>query len=111
MNDRETYQHQLYPDERGRYGAFGGKFVPESLMAALADLEAAYEEVRSDDEFQSELQAQLPSFVGRTTTLHHIPRFSQMVAPGIKFNLKREELAHTSAHKIKNALGTESLPN
>jgi len=105
MNDRETYQHHLYPDERGRYGVFGGKFVPESLMAALADLEAAYEEVRSDDEFQSELQAQLASFVGRPTTLHHVPRFSQMVAPGIKVYLKREDLAHTGAHKINNALG------
>jgi tryptophan synthase beta chain len=105
MNYRETYQHHLYPDERGRYGAFGGKFVPESLMAALADLEAAYEEVRSDDEFQSELQAQLASFVGRPTTLHHVPRFSQMVAPGIKVYLKREDLAHTGAHKINNALG------
>ncbi len=105
MKYRETYQHRLYPDERGRYGAFGGKFVPESLMAALADLEAAYEEVRSDDEFQSELQAQLASFVGRPTTLHHVPRFSQMVAPGIKVYLKREDLAHTGAHKINNALG------
>jgi tryptophan synthase beta chain len=105
MNYRETYQPHLYPDERGRYGAFGGKFVPESLMAALADLEAAYEEARSDDEFQSELQAQLASFVGRPTTLHHVPRFSQMVAPDIKVYLKREDLAHTGAHKINNALG------
>jgi tryptophan synthase beta chain len=105
MNYRETYQHHLYPDERGRYGAFGGKFVPESLMAALADLEAAYEQARSDDEFQSELQAQLASFVGRPTTLHHVPRFSQMVVPGIKVYLKREDLAHTGAHKINNALG------
>lgn len=105
MKYRETYQHHLYPDERGRYGAFGGKFVPESLMAALADLETAYEEARSDDEFQSELQAQLASFVGRPTTLHHVPRFSQMVAPDIKVYLKREDLAHTGAHKINNALG------
>jgi len=105
MNYKETYQHHLYPDERGRYGAFGGKFVPESLMAALADLEAAYEQARNDDEFQSELQAQLASFVGRPTTLHHVPRFSQMVAPGIKVYLKREDLAHTGAHKINNALG------
>ena len=105
MKYREAYQHHLYPDGRGRYGAFGGKFVPESLMAALANLEAAYEQVRSDDEFQSELQAQLASFVGRPTTLHHVPRFSQMVAPGIKVYLKREDLAHTGAHKINNALG------
>src|SRR5215470_16647361 len=105
MNQRETYQHNHYPDERGRYGAFGGKFVPESLMAALADLEAAYEEARSDGEFQAELQALLASFVGRPTPLHHVQRFSQMVAPAIKVYLKREDLAHTGAHKINNALG------
>ncbi len=105
MNHGETYQHQLYPDERGRYGAFGGKFVPESLMAALADLEAAYERARNDDEFQAELQAQLASFVGRPTPLHYVPRFSQRVAPGIRVYLKREDLAHTGAHKINNALG------
>src|SRR5438128_239083 len=105
MNYGKTYQQNIHPDERGPCRAFRGKFVPESLMAALADLEAAYEQVHSDDEFQSELQAQLASFVGRPTTLHHVPRFSQMVAPGIKVYLKREDLAHTGAHKINNALG------
>ena len=101
----QTYQHNLYPDARGRFGPFGGKFVPESLMAALAELEAAYEQARNDAEFQAELQGQLSSFVGRPTTLHYVPRFSQMVAPNIKIYLKREDLAHTGAHKINNALG------
>jgi len=100
-----AYQHNLYPDERGRFGSFGGKFVPESLMTALAELETAYQGARDDPQFRAELQAQLHSFVGRPTTLHHVPRFSHMVAPGVKVYLKREDLAHTGAHKINNALG------
>jgi len=99
------YQHNLYPDERGRFGSFGGKFVPESLMLALAELETAYEQARNDTEFQVELQRLLSSFVGRPTTLHYVPRFSRMIAPDIKVYLKREDLAHTGAHKINNALG------
>ncbi len=101
----KTYTHNLYPDERGRFGSFGGKFVPESLMLALAELEAAYEQAINDTGFQADLNAQLSSFVGRPTTLHYVPRFSQMVAPGVKVYLKREDLAHTGAHKINNALG------
>lgn len=104
-NTKFTYQHNLYPDERGRFGPFGGKFVPESLMAALVELETAYLEACNDPEFQVELQRQLRSFVGRPTPLHYVPRFSQMVAPDVKVYLKREDLAHTGAHKINNALG------
>lgn len=101
----QQYQHKLYPDERGRFGNFGGKFVPESLMLALTDLETAYEHARNDSVFQAELQSLLSSFVGRPTTLHYVPRFSHMVAPGARVYLKREDLAHTGAHKINNALG------
>jgi len=104
-NQIQTYQHNLYPDERGRFGPFGGKFVPEILMTALAELENAYQQARNDTTFQAELQAQLHSFVGRPTTLHYVPRFSHMVAPGVKIYLKREDLAHTGAHKINAALG------
>lgn len=100
-----TYQHNYYPDEYGRFGPFGGKFVPESLMAALAELETAYQQALTDNAFQNELGAQLRSFVGRPTSLHYVPRFSERVAPGIKVYLKREDLAHTGAHKINNALG------
>ena len=100
-----AYQHNLYPDERGRFGPFGGKFVPESLIAALTELETAYQEAQSDPAFQAELRTQFASFVGRPTTLHYVPRFSQQVAPGVKVYLKREDLAHTGAHKINNALG------
>src|SRR5207237_5857884 len=82
-----------------------GKVRPVSLVAALAALEIAYQQACSDPKFQAELQAQLASFVGRPTALHYVPRFSQMVAPNIKVYLKREDLAHTGAHKINNALG------
>jgi len=104
----KTYRHNYYPDERGRYGTFGGKFVPESLMAPLAELETAYEDALKDKAFQNELRSQLRSFVGRPTTLHYVPRFSALVAHGVKdvkVYLKREDLAHTGAHKINNALG------
>src|SRR5437588_11545937 len=100
-----TYQHQRYPDERGRFGAFGGRFVPESLVQPLVELEAAYEQARSDAAFQEELKSLLHSFVGRPTPLYHVPRFSAMVTPGVRVYLKREDLAHTGAHKINNALG------
>ncbi len=105
IQDKTTYQHNVYPDERGRFGAFGGKFVPESLMSALTELEDAYNQSQHDAEFQAELAVQLHSFVGRPTTLHYVPRFSAMVAPNVKIYLKREDLAHTGAHKINNALG------
>ncbi|HEY4382848.1 MAG TPA: tryptophan synthase subunit beta [Ktedonobacteraceae bacterium] len=102
---QQSYQHQLYPDAQGRFGAFGGKFVPESLMAALAELESAYEEARLDPEFQNELDYQLHSYAGRETPLHYVPRFSQLIGKDVKVYLKREDLAHTGAHKINNALG------
>jgi tryptophan synthase beta chain len=100
-----TYQHHHYPDERGRFGQFGGKFGPESLMVPLAELEAAYEDALLDASFQAKLQAYQRSYVGRPTTLTYIPRFSQLVAADVKVYLKREDLAHTGAHKINNALG------
>src|SRR5262249_49281273 len=97
-------QYGVYPDQRGRFGDFGGKFVPESLMAPLAELEQAYREARQDAGFQSELDGLLHTYVGRPTSLYYVPRFSQLVAPGVKVYLKREDLAHTGAHKINNAL-------
>jgi tryptophan synthase beta chain len=105
LQQKEAYQHHLYPDERGRFGPFGGRFVPESLVSALIELETAYQQASNDPQFQADLQALLTSFVGRPTALHHAPRFSRMVAPDIKVYLKREDLAHTGAHKINNALG------
>ncbi|HEU5381351.1 MAG TPA: tryptophan synthase subunit beta [Ktedonobacteraceae bacterium] len=102
---KTAYEHGAYPDQRGRFGTFGGKFVPESLMVPLAELERAYDEARQDQAFQRELDDLLGSYVGRPTPLYYVSRFSQMIAPGVKVYLKREDLAHTGAHKINNALG------
>ena len=105
QHSQNTYQHGAYPDQRGRFGDFGGKFVPESLMAPLAELEQAYGEAQSDPAFKRELDELLHTYVGRPTSLYYVPRFSQLVAPDVKVYLKREDLAHTGAHKINNALG------
>lgn len=104
-----TYQHGFYPDERGRFGDFGGKFVPENLMAVLTELEVAYKDALQDPAFMAELNQELASYVGRPTTLHYVPRFSELVGKDVKVYLKREDLAHTGAHKINNALGQGML--
>ena len=104
-----AYQHNLYPDITGHFGEFGGKFVPENLMAALAELEVAYKDALHDPAFQEELNHELFSYVGRPTTLHYVPRFSEKVGHNVKVYLKREDLAHTGAHKINNALGQGML--
>jgi tryptophan synthase beta chain len=98
-----TYQHGVYPDARGRFGDFGGRFAPESLMAALDELEAEYERARHDDAFLAELREQERTYTGRPTPLYFAKRLSTRV--GARVYLKREDLAHTGAHKINNALG------
>lgn len=100
-----SYQHARYPDQRGRFGDFGGKFVPESLMAALDELEIAYEAALKDEAFQTELHDELINYVGRETPLNYVPRFSALLGKDVKLYLKREDLAHTGAHKINNAMG------
>ena len=92
------------PDGRGRYGRYGGKFVPETLMVALEELEAAYLEYRQDEEFQRELGFLLSTYVGRPTPLYFAANLTRQLG-GAKIYLKREDLAHTGAHKINNALG------
>ena len=92
------------PDERGRFGPYGGKYVPETLMAALAELEAAYREAQADAAFQEELASLLHDFAGRPTPLYFARRLTARMG-GAKIYLKREDLAHTGAHKINNALG------
>ena len=98
-----TYHHGVYPDARGRYGDFGGRFVPESLMAALAELEQAYDAARADAGFAATLADLERTFTGRPTPLYFASRLSERV--GARVYLKREDLAHTGAHKINNALG------
>jgi tryptophan synthase beta chain len=87
----------------GRYGEFGGRYVPEALMGALDELERAWESARSDDSFGTELNGLLRDVVGRPTPLYEAARFSAKV--GRRVLLKREDLAHTGAHKINNTVG------
>jgi len=94
----------IYPDGRGYFGGFGGKYVPETVMAALAELETAYEAIRSDQDFQQELKSCLKHYVGRPTPLYEAERLSAR-AGGARIFLKREDLAHTGAHKINNTIG------
>ena len=98
-----------YPDERGKYGIFGGKYVPETLMAALEELERKYLEIKEDEDFQREFKELLSTYVGRPTPLQFARRFSEYLGNGIKVFLKREDLNHTGAHKINNALGQALL--
>ena len=96
------------PDARGHFGEFGGKFVPETLMPALAELEAAYREAMADTEFRAQLDMLLSSYVGRPTPLTFAARLTERLG-GAKVYLKREDLAHTGAHKINAALGQGML--
>ena len=95
---------QDLPDELGRYGDYGGQFVPETLMPAIHQLEIAYKESIEDEDFQSELSSLLNSFVGRPTDLYFAENLTKKLG-GAKIYIKREDLAHTGAHKINNALG------
>ena len=92
------------PDAQGRFGQYGGQYVPETVMGALGELEAAYREAKADPAFQAELAALLKDFVGRPTALYHAKGLSAH-AGGAQIYLKREDLAHTGAHKINNAVG------
>ncbi len=92
------------PDARGRFGPYGGRFVPETLIPALDELAAAWEEARRDPAFLAELDALLARFAGRPTPLSDARRFSADVG-GCRVVLKREDLCHTGAHKINNTLG------
>jgi tryptophan synthase beta chain len=95
---------QSVPDSRGRYGPFGGRYVPETLVAPLEELERAYAEARADQSFQKELDDLFHNFAGRPTPLQFASRLTAQLA-GPRIYLKREDLLHTGAHKINNALG------
>lgn len=101
------------PDDLGRFGQFGGKYVPETLMPALAELETAFKHYRHDPEFQQELQNLLRDYVGRPSPLYFAERLTQYYAKpdgsGPQIYLKREDLNHTGAHKINNALAQALL--
>jgi len=94
----------ILPDSRGYYGSFGGKFVPETLMYALKELEEAYNEAANDGAFQKRLTGLLNEYAGRPTPLYFAPKLTEHCG-GARILLKREDLAHTGAHKINNAIG------
>jgi tryptophan synthase beta chain len=96
------------PDARGYYGPYGGRYVPETLVAPVAELEAAYFAVRKDEGFRNTLAKLLRDYVGRPTPLYEARRLSESRG-GARIFLKREDLAHTGAHKINNALGQALL--
>ena len=96
------------PDTAGRFGDFGGRYVPETLTAALDELAAAYDQAQRDPAFQQELDDLLRNYVGRPSPLYHAKRLSEH-AGGAQIYLKREDLNHTGAHKINNTLGQALL--
>jgi len=96
------------PDGSGHFGPYGGRFVPEALMAALDQLTAAYEKARTDEAFQAELAGLLSSYTGRPSPLTEARRFAEH-AGGVRVLLKREDLNHTGSHKINNVLGQALL--
>src|SRR6266566_3197613 len=98
------YSFDTVPDARGHFGPYGGMFVPETLMSALNELTREYERAKTDQAFQDELSAFLRDFAGRPTPLYFAERLTSDLG-GAKIYLKREDLLHTGAHKINNALG------
>jgi tryptophan synthase beta chain len=99
--------YSSYP-VKGKYGRYGGSFVPETLVAALSELEMAYARLRGDKEFQQRLSGYLSTFAGRPTPLYYAENLSQKLG-GARIFLKREDLAHGGAHKINNTLGQALL--
>jgi tryptophan synthase beta chain len=99
---------QTLPDARGRFGPYGGRYVPETLMFAIEQLTAAYDEAKHDPEFQAEFRRILRDYVGRPSRLYFAERLTKE-AGGARIYLKREDLNHTGAHKINNAIGQALL--
>ena len=96
------------PDEHGRYGIYGGKFVAETLMSALAELENLYNDLKDDPAFLREFDLDLAHYVGRPSPLYEAARWSDMIGGG-RIYLKREDLNHTGAHKVNNTIGQALL--
>ncbi len=104
----DNYRHYRQPDEKGHFGEFGGRFVPETLMPPLLELERAYLEARKDESFAAELNGLLRDYAGRPTPLYEAKRLSSALG-GARIFLKREDLCHTGSHKINNTLGQALL--
>ena len=102
MTKLNTYRSG--PDERGHFGIFGGRFVAETLMPLILEVEKAYREARADPAFEGEMRQQLKQYVGRPNPLYYAERLTGQLG-GAKIYFKREELNHTGAHKINNCIG------
>ncbi|MDC2863975.1 tryptophan synthase subunit beta [Bacillus sp. BP-3] len=98
----------VYPNEKGHYGMYGGRYVPETLMQSVLELEEAYKEAMQDESFQKQLQHYLQTYVGRQTPLYFAENLTKYCG-GSKIYLKREDLNHTGAHKINNTIGQALL--
>src|SRR5579872_1895777 len=107
-NSGDSFAMPSLPDSHGHFGEFGGKYVAETLMPALAELEKAYKEARRDPAFKRELDERSREFVGRPTPLYFAANLTTRLG-GAKIYLKREDLCHTGAHKVNNALGQALL--
>src|SRR6188474_2973125 len=104
MVQQAQHQQQTLPDERGYFGAYGGRFVPETLIPALDELTVAYHEAMSDPVFQQRFMDLQSTYTGRPTPVSYAARLTEQLG-GARIYLKREDLAHTGAHKINNVLG------
>ena len=107
MTELDARFAAVTPDATGHFGAYGGRFVPEALVAAIDDLTAAFHETQSDPAFRAELAALLRDYTGRPSPLTDVHRFSEVA--GVRVLLKREDLNHTGSHKINNVLGQALL--
>ena len=104
MNVRQPNSFRTGPDERGHFGIYGGRFVAETLMPLILDLERAYAHAKADPKFLSEMDGHLTTYVGRPSPLYFAQRLTERCG-GAKIYFKREELNHTGAHKVNNVLG------
>ena len=111
MNDLTTPENidfSYFPDERGHFGIYGGRFVSETLISALDELNEMYQRLKNDPDFQAEFDKDLAYYVGRPSPLYHAERWSEQIG-GAQIYFKREDLNHTGAHKINNTIGQALL--
>ncbi|MBV8840173.1 MAG: pyridoxal-phosphate dependent enzyme, partial [Alphaproteobacteria bacterium] len=104
MNVQQPNSFRTGPDERGHFGLYGGRFVAETLMPLILDLERAYAEAKQDPVFRQQMDGYLKNYVGRPSSLYFAERLTAHFG-GAKIYLKREDLNHTGAHKVNNVLG------
>jgi tryptophan synthase beta chain len=108
LTEQELRKLDYEPDAGGHFGDYGGRYVSETLMAALSELDENYQKLKNDSEFQREFDADLATFVGRPSPLYHAERWSKAIG-GAQIYFKREDLNHTGAHKVNNTIGQALL--